>query len=205
MSTTGKVNREFRLHQQRLKMKATLVVLAFVMNMNFLKAQNADLWTMEGIIIIPSYSYLPDTIPKPIIPQDVLLIPCELGNAENREDRVEQCLANQKEIGYMIYFQAIRWIQPALVEDLANAWSTNIAIRNIHGPKLNSFHPVQATTVLLAGKITFDRKNNKHREWKDDTEVYQLSVTMKNNEYEIEYVECPGDFGVPKLFTPIND
>lgn len=175
------------------------------MNSHFLRSQDADLWTLEGIIVIPSYNYFPDSVPKPRIPQDVLLIPCQLGNKYERDQRVASCLADQTEYGYMIYFQSIRWTQPKVQDSLLLAWRTDITIKNIHGPKLNSFSPIESTTVLIAGKITFDRKSNPHREWVDDTEVYQLSISKNEKLYLIQYVECPGGFGVPKLFTPVYD
>jgi len=181
-----------------------LIVILALMNSSTLRGQNSDQWTLEGIIIIPSYNYIPDSIPKPDIPQDVLIIPCDCKHQSNMKEAIENCLAEKIELGYLIYFQAIRWTQPEIQNILDKIDKTTISIKNIHGPRLNPFSSQISVSKLIFGKIIFDRKNNKLRDWNTDSEIYQLQVTIFNKIIEIDYVECPKEFGVPKFFSPFE-
>lgn len=166
------------------------------------RGQEPKLLEMEGLFLIANYQemyeeFIKDSVNHdleiPIIPQDILLIPCKLSNSLSIKDVIESC-----NIAYLVYAQAARWTQPNLEEMFKSANPLLVEYKGITGSALNPFAGRVTQGKLLKGRLFFDVSKNQYMDNTDDKTKYQLSVIFEGLEKKIFYLDNPNDFGYLK-------
>jgi len=153
------------------------------------KAQNRKLNHATGVIVFP--------YEKKELPQDVLFFPFKHIDEKNLRQFITDKLSDSASLGYVTYFQAIRWIQPDVLDEL-------LSTEYIDG-ELNLFlFPTKKVRIII-GTIVFDstliiaEENYVH-----DTTIKELKISIGSGIYPFHFRELPRTMGIPKYFEKLS-
>lgn len=155
--------------------------------LEYAKAQNKELLTVEGIVIYDNS--------VTALPMFMIFIPAKIEKNVKIEKCMEETLLKPDSRGYIIYFQSIKWILPNL-EDIVRTLDY----------KLIKYGDSSKSCKISYGRFTFDKSI------KGDPEnitlnnvITQVPIFLGDRKLVLLVSELAEDIGTPKLFEAINN
>ncbi|WP_133994037.1 hypothetical protein [Dinghuibacter silviterrae] len=152
-------------------------------------AQNRKLERIQCIVVFPNINE---------IPQDIIFFPTSIDSTKSLEENIQVRLGESEKIGFILYFQSIRWLEPNL-ENMLNEMDC------VGGetPMPYLMNNPEFRLKVGAGIVTMDTTVLSESTQKDSL-PRNFDIKVLNTKYHLKVMDTPMSMGIPKLFEPIS-